>query len=151
MNLRLVTVSCLFSALLAADRLTKWYFIQRSVNDGSFFSTWIFGFTQHENYGILANLPVPRLLIIFVTMLVLVFAASAWIAAWRRNDQQYIFALLILIAGALGNLWDRIQWGFVFDWILLFQRSVINLADIFIAIGIGWILFLNKNAFFSKD
>ncbi len=125
--------------------------MKRSVSDGSFFSSSLFAFTQHENYGILANLPVPRLLIILITIVVLYFATSAWVAAWRRNDRKSVFALLILIAGALGNLWDRIQWGFVFDWILLFQRSVINLADIFIAVGIGWIVILNKNLFFQSN
>jgi signal peptidase II len=47
-----------------------------------------------------------------------------------------VAGLAIAIGGALGNLWDRLEWSFVFDWILIVNRSVINLADIAIALGL---------------
>ena len=50
-----------------------------------------------------------------------------------------VTGLAMTIGGALGNLWDRLQWSFVFDWILVVNRSILNLADI--AIGAGLLIY----------
>jgi signal peptidase II len=91
--------------------------------------------TVHRNYGLIANAPLPMPLIIVVTA-----AASALFAVllWRSAKMQEGIAtigLAFILAGALGNLYDRIAQGYVFDWILLFGRSVVNLADAWVAIG----------------
>ena len=50
----------------------------------------------------------------------------------------------LIIAGALGNLVDRLIFGYVIDYILFYTETwsfaVFNLADTFITIGAGAII-----------
>ena len=104
--------------------------------------------TFHRNYGLIANFPVPQPVIIVITTLLIVALVIFW--AKRRLHASYAAyaALGLLLGGALGNLFNRIAFGYVFDWILLFERSVINVADIAITLGI--ILLLLEGEFYGK-
>ncbi|MDK1384133.1 Lipoprotein signal peptidase [Ensifer psoraleae] len=66
---------------------------------------------------------------------------------WRRTPKDRFFAHLgyaMIIAGALGNLVDRLIFGYVIDYILFHTASwsfaVFNLADSFITVGAGSII-----------
>lgn len=127
-----------FVALIALDRLTKRYFLSHlSDRMGPFH---IIDLINHKNYGIIANVPLPR----FVTITITSIAIAVIIFFIQHKQQeasfQHVLALHILLAGAIGNLWDRIHFGYVYDWLLLGGRSVVNAADIYIAIGMGWYL-----------
>lgn len=128
----------LCAAIVGADRLTKLSMMHRPDDSGPVFSFPGLTTTFHQNFGILANLPVPHFFIITATFVVMI----AVILTLRREIHDHRLhratALTLILAGAIGNLWDRLQWGFVFDWILLGGRSVINIADISIALGIIW-------------
>lgn len=91
---------------------------------------------RHQNFGIIANIPLPMAATIGVTVFlsILIFVLLARSAA--RGEKRHVFFLSMLLAGALGNLVNRIANGFVFDWILLFERSAINFADLFVVAGL---------------
>jgi signal peptidase II len=74
-----------------------------------------------------------------------VVAFVLWL--WRRTPKDHFFAHLgyaMIIAGALGNLVDRLLFGYVIDYILFhtatWSFAVFNLADSFITIGAGAII-----------
>ncbi|MEA3355863.1 MAG: signal peptidase II [Candidatus Bipolaricaulota bacterium] len=46
----------------------------------------------------------------------------------------------LLLGGAVGNLIDRLLFGYVIDFILVYRFPVFNLADACIVIGVGLIL-----------
>lgn len=80
-----------------------------------------------------------------VGMRLAVVAFVLWL--WRRTQKDRFFAHLgyaMIIAGALGNLVDRLLFGYVIDYILFHTDSwsfaVFNLADSFITIGAGAII-----------
>lgn len=50
------------------------------------------------------------------------------------------FGGALIIGGSIGNLMDRLLYGFVIDFIDLFPCPVFNLADIFIAVGTSILL-----------
>ena len=89
----------------------------------------------HENEGVIANVPLPIPVIVIVTIVVLAAVVTALLSAIRRGRAWTALSLGVLIGGALGNLYDRIVMGYVFDWILLFGRSAINIADVGIVAG----------------
>ncbi|WP_112809101.1 signal peptidase II [Ensifer sp.] len=80
-----------------------------------------------------------------VGMRLIVVAFVLWL--WRRTPKDRFFAHLgyaLIIAGALGNLVDRLIFGYVIDYILFYTQTwsfaVFNLADTFISIGAGAII-----------
>ena len=88
----------------------------------------------------------------FVTMLiVLINIVILYLALKSNNLKGYLF--IIILGGSLGNLFDRIYYSAVPDFIDLnynnFHWFVFNVADIFITIGIMCLilveLFFNKH------
>nr|WP_209850682.1 signal peptidase II [Rhizobium herbae] len=80
-----------------------------------------------------------------VSMRLIVVAFVIWL--WRRTPKDRFFAHLgyaMIIAGALGNLVDRLIFGYVIDYVLFhtatWSFAVFNLADSFITIGAGSII-----------
>lgn len=73
--------------------------------------------------------------------LIAVFAVVLIVRLLRRHPQQYLFAtsLMLILGGALGNLIDRVQLGYVVDFILFYINNwhfpAFNIADIAITIG----------------
>lgn len=105
------------------------------------------GFIQsihHQNYGIAFNLPVPQWLILSITALA---TSGALLLLTRPRAQTSIpFSLCIgiLLGGALGNAFDRWQFGFVRDWLLLWNHSAINIADLGVLTGLSGAFLLSQ-------
>lgn len=106
------------------------------------FAIAFFSFTLHQNHGISFNIPIPIWLIVTTTVLVLI---GTLIVAFRSKSISFtaVLGLGLVFGGALGNLHDRVLFGFVRDWALFFGRSAMNLADI--SILIGMVLFLSQS------
>lgn len=112
----------------------KWAF---SPGDHAFF--FLNGLIQsvrHENHGLIANIPVPQAMIILGALVLLAGLFIFWRERYQRAVLLQHIAVGYLCGGAVGNLYDRLQFGFVRDWILLFNRSAINVADISIVLGV---------------
>lgn len=80
-----------------------------------------------------------------VSMRLVVVAFVLWL--WRRTPKDRFFAHLgyaMIIAGALGNLVDRLIFGYVIDYVLFhtttWSFAVFNLADSFITLGAGSVI-----------
>ncbi|MFA6447321.1 MAG: signal peptidase II [Patescibacteria group bacterium] len=138
-----LVLSAIGAVSLAADLLTKSFFKNHALLQGSYFFGWL-SFTSHQNYGLLADIQLPFAILIAINAAA--FAALAYGLYWSWNTRsiwQMAFLGLVL-GGALGNLYDRLSQGYVFDWILLFKTSVVNLADIWITLGIiGYLICLS--------
>jgi len=123
----------LAGGVFAADRVTKRFFFGRETSSviGTVLQT-----TSHHNSGLIANLPVPHLAIVIVTCTVTLCIIWMIIRANSHHHTLRSLSLALILGGALGNLADRLSYGFVFDWILIFNWSIINIADIAIGAGI---------------
>lgn len=127
-----IASAILVGGLFALDRWTKILFESQPPLQ---IVSGILETTVHQNYGLIANAPLPMPLIIVATAAAsTLFAALLWRSA-KKQEGIATIGLAFILAGALGNLYDRIAQGFVFDWILLFGRSVVNLADAWVATG----------------
>jgi len=127
------------------DRATKHYFFALGESRHASVVRGVIDLVHHENYGIVANAPLPMPIILAITLVVIVLVVAGIWRAMKRRDLRATLALAIIFGGALGNLYDRLTHGFVFDWMLLFGRSAINVADIAIVIG-AILYFTNKKA-----
>lgn len=137
--------------VLAFDLITKWLLFARPELMDQSYLGGLFRFTDHRNYGITFDLPLPGWLIVIVTVVLLaVVALGIWRAIRRKNYRELAW-LSVLFAGAVGNLIDRLYFGYVRDWILLWGRSAINLADLSIIAGLLGFLYLRSREEQSAD
>ncbi len=106
--------------------------------------------TKVENSGAFLsagdNLPdfIRIILLIILPLIVLSFGLF-YLFTQSRLPRRFQIGLCFLIGGGVGNIYDRIIFGSVTDFLhidfLLFRTGIFNLADVSIMIGIG-ILFL---------
>lgn len=81
------------------------------------------------------------ILIVIQLILILVIVITYWKFEPKPFLMQFSFALLI--SGAIGNLIDRIQFGYVIDFIYFrWWPAIFNIADIEIRIGALVLVFL---------
>jgi signal peptidase II len=109
-----------------------------------------------QNYGIAFSLfSDAGIWLVAVTCALTAFAFFAW---WffGRKSLFATFAFALFIAGAAGNLFDRVMLGYVRDFIALpflnFDFPVFNVADICLNIGVAMLIlyFLFTGLFHKK-
>lgn len=112
-----------FLLLLGVDQLSK---ILIELNFSEFLV---------KNHGSAFSLPIPQEVLIVVALVI-----SLW-AMWSfyENNTNEHFTYLIL-AGAVGNLIDRVRLGYVIDFINLQIWPVFNFADIYITLAVFLII-----------
>lgn len=84
--------------------------------------------------------------VFFVTASLAASALILRLFAQTPPSQRILrWALMLLLAGALGNLVDRVLWGEVIDFVHLYWRGVFewatfNIADVLITLGLAFIV-----------
>ncbi len=63
----------------------------------------------------------------------------------RENQGLSVYALALIVGGALGNIADRIRLGFVVDfmdfhWNNIWHFPAFNVADVAISVGVGLLM-----------
>jgi len=123
-------------SLLGLDQASKYYF--RNLFDGPVEILPDIGFQLAYNTGIAFSLPVSTWATIPLTIVVIVFLT--W-QLWRQKLPGLTrLGLCLILAGAVGNLIDRVLFSAVTDFISVYSFPIFNLADSFITIGV--VLFL---------
>ncbi len=133
----------LIGAILLADRWSKSW-AQRFLAPRSFIEIFPFlRLTYVENtgaaFGVLQDSNAFFIALSIVLLGGLLVARRRWCSA--RSGSRYAVALVI--AGALGNLYDRLAFGHVIDFIDLRVWPVFNIADSCISVGalsLAWML-----------
>lgn len=68
-----------------------------------------------------------------------------WLVRLPRNERWTAAAISFIIGGALGNVYDRIRYGYVIDFLHLHVKSfswpVFNIADTLIVFGVFILIF----------
>ena len=95
-----------------------------------------------ENDGAMMGLPANRAVMIVAAVLVL--AVLLYIVFSKKLKPGFLYGCLtIVIAGGLGNIIDRLRFGYVVDYIevLFVGFYIFNFADCLITVGAFAILF----------
>lgn len=130
------------------DRLTKWLVMHNKIATQEIVSGLI-AITKHNNYGLLGDTVVPAYLMYGLNALAFTTLIYAIFNHLRHNEPYKMIALMAVFGGALGNLYDRLIFGYVFDWLMFFNTSIVNLADVFIALGLliyAWLAMRKRSA-----
>lgn len=132
--------------------LDQWLKSALFANESLMNGSWLLGlirFTDHHNFGISFNIPVPHWLIIAIAIAAIIWAIYELLRPHQATHYSLLTTslfLAIFIGGVLGNLFDRVAFGFVRDWLLLWNRSAVNLADGAILLGLIGYLFWTKRS-----
>jgi signal peptidase II len=144
--------------IFAADQLSKWFVtgpLGLVVEGQQLKLLPIFDLTRVHNYGISLGLAqaqndTHRWLLVAVTA-----AIAIGVAWWIRREEQRgdQLALAMILGGALGNIVDRVQFGYVVDFLDLHFGTfrpfyVFNVGDAAISIGV---VILLLRAFLLRD
>ncbi len=119
---------------LTLDQITK--HLASQYLQGNFIKLFDFLYlTYATNRGISFGLfPDVKEIVIYLSLAITIVVSL--IPYFKKVSKTMEFALALIVGGALGNLVDRIRFGYVIDF-LTFKRwpTVFNLADIFITLG----------------
>ncbi|MGE4570164.1 MAG: signal peptidase II [Gammaproteobacteria bacterium] len=157
MRHKIYYLSCL--GLLVLDQLSK-QFVASSFSLGESLSiTSFFSWTYLQNSGAAFSLFADsgdhqRYLLLSISVIASL-ALIVWMHKTAPSFRQRLLGQSILLAGAVGNLIDRVLYGVVIDFIDLhyegFYWPVFNLADSFILIGVFLLLFEGRQSNASSD
>ena len=89
-----------------------------------------------------------NLILIIVSILIIAYLLKSW-KEFCSMGPLVKWGLVLILGGALGNLYDRITLGFVVDFIDLRVWPVFNAADSFITVGgvmLAFALLFSKKA-----
>lgn len=142
----------LFSLLLAADQLSKWWIQQAdfhafAVLDGFF--NIIRAYNPGVAFSMFAELPDSlRIWLLPGVTSGIAIAVLFWWWQERRRAGITSWLLILILTGAVGNIWDRIQLGYVVDFIDWYVRiggreyhwPAFNIADACISVAVVLLL-----------
>ena len=152
--INLLTIIIIFSL----DRISKFYVISQSEKNLSYdlFQSKFLNISLIWNEGIafgllsfekdhFYNILTILILIVVILILFMIF----------KSEGLKKYSLLMILGGALGNLYDRIFFGAVPDFIDFhvgnFHWFIFNVSDIFITLGVIFLITLELNINKKKD
>lgn len=121
--------------MLALDQLTKVWVI-RSHSLPLYIIRNFFRIIHSENTGIAFSIPIPQIILIPLIMLIIIFGLNALRKEMNLSHPIAFTSIAMILAGALGNLLDRLRLGYVIDFIAIGKFPVFNVADAGITVGI---------------
>tara|TARA_Y100000310_G_scaffold313860_1_gene362682 strand:- start:4124 stop:4552 length:429 start_codon:yes stop_codon:yes gene_type:complete len=120
----------LATILVILDQLTKWFFQEKTIE----LSSWL-SFTYVKNTGAaFGSLQGYNSILIIITIIILGICFYYF--------KNYKLPLALIIAGGIGNLIDRIFFGFVRDFISVSVWPVFNIADASNTIGVIFLAYV---------
>jgi len=104
-----------------------------------------FSLTLVQNQGaVFGILPGKRWLFILLSLAIILFIFYLYYTT--RGRKILCFPLGLLLGGTIGNLIDRLRFGYVIDYIDIYWRTyhwpAFNIADLSICIGAGLLLYV---------
>ena len=145
----------IFLLLVLFDILSK-YIVFNYIDLYQFIKiTYFFDITHIHNFGVSFGLfagTIPALVLVIIGLFVTAFVLYLYI-----NSSEFLerWGLFIIICGAIGNIVDRFINGYVIDFLYLhinqYYWPAFNFADIYISIGIFFILLYFLNNSFKRN
>ncbi|MBI4676032.1 MAG: signal peptidase II [Elusimicrobia bacterium] len=130
----------LVAGLFLADRLTKAWALRSLRPIEGIPVLPFFRLTYVENTGAAFGMGPRRNGLFIAVAAVLLVGLLYWRRRWPKENRWLQYGALLVIAGALGNLYDRIAYGFVVDFLDFgvspaLRWPAFNVADSCITVG----------------
>ena len=143
----------LFLGLVLTDQFTKQIFMSSFDLGQSIVVNPFLSWTYLQNTGAAFSFLAGGGMMQKSFLLVVSILVSIWIVIWTQRTpsiyRQKLLGQFLLLSGAVGNLIDRAQYGFVIDFIDIhvnnFYWPVFNIADSLIFLGVALLIFERKS------
>jgi signal peptidase II len=143
----------LFLGLVLTDQFTKQIFMSSFDLGQSIVVNPFLSWTYVQNTGAAFSFLAGGGMMQKSFLLVVSILVSIWIVIWTQRTpsiyRQKLLGQFLLLSGAVGNLIDRAQYGFVIDFIDVhvnnFYWPVFNIADSLIFVGVALLIFERKS------
>ena len=143
----------LFLGLVLTDQFTKQIFMSSFDLGQSVVINPFLSWTYVQNTGAAFSFLAGGGMMQKSFLLVVSILVSLWIVIWTQRTpsiyRQKLSGQFLLLSGAVGNLIDRAQYGFVIDFIDVHVHSfywpVFNIADSLIFVGVALLIFERKS------
>ena len=146
----------LAALVVLADRVSKLAVLEHfRLGEGyevTGFFNLVLVFNKGAAFSFLATMPgwqTP----VFATIAVVASAIVGFLILKSPHKTLFAFGLALILGGALGNLWDRLQWGWVVDFLDFHAAGAhwpaFNVADSAITVGAAILIlegFLHREA-----
>lgn len=123
------------AALLLLDRVTKAWAMRELAPRGTIPLLPFFDLTYVENTGAAFGLGRDSNGLFIVVSIALTATLLWMMRKWPRTHAWLQWGGLLVVAGALGNLYDRVVYSYVVDFLHLHRWPVFNVADSCISVG----------------
>ena len=124
--------------LVAADQISKWYvsthfYLGQSVP----VIPDVFHFTYWTNKGAAFSMLQDKRWFFVVFTILVIGAILFYVVKKKITDKAFLLSVTLVIAGAVGNLIDRVRIGEVIDFFdfCLINFPIFNVADVCVSIG----------------
>lgn len=132
--------------LTLLDRITK--ILVSGIDNISIIDNFLY-LTYARNTGMAFSLLSDKIYLIIILTFCIIAYIVYYLIKHKPKNKFLIVGYSLVLAGAIGNLFDRIVYGYVIDFINVYifgyDYPIFNLADSFIVIGIILLLLGGKN------
>lgn len=127
---------------LLIDRLSKiWALDKLSKIDEIVIIKDIFSFSYLENRGAAFGIFQNKVLLLAIVTLSVIGALIFYVIKFKPTSKLFKISLALVVSGALGNLYDRVIYKYVVDFILVHYKEhyfpTFNVADMLVVVGTG--------------
>lgn len=146
-------VSVIFSlVILCLDRITKAFVVENLMYTKTYpvFSVllgelkiglnWFVTFNYGTAFSFIKVASGSAFYILSALSILITVVLLGWMYHEDKNNKLNIIAISTIIGGALGNIYDRLTYGFVIDFIDVYAGTwhwpVFNIADIAVSVGV---------------
>ena len=142
-------------ALIAIDRLSKILAARYLVGKGTVtVIPYLLGLRYLENTGMAFSLLSGKTVFLAAVTAVALAAMAYFIFIKKAGRPFERFCFMLIFAGGIGNLIDRVYQGYVIDYFefLFIDFAIFNVADVYVCVGVGlYAIYVLYTEYFMKD
>ncbi len=147
MQKKLYTTITITILLTAIDQLTK-QIVKTTLLKTSI--TSFFSLEYAQNPGIAWSIKIPKTILLPLTIIIFTALIYYLIKNLNLNKKLSILILSLITSGAIGNIIDRILYGFVIDFIKIGSWPTFNIADAYLTTG-GFLIIIFYGKIIRKN